>query len=277
MAVTTGDSLSKIEVESILETFSQLKTGGKLCFKGNEVCIESASSVLRTASSLAGYFTGSEWSRDVNNLSSIIKKISTLQLDGLITDDYFVLANKVDSAIKGLMVLEKNYPGISKGKQKEVVSQAVLSLRQFYDKVESFNDRLKSEIEELAQGITLRDELFQKVLIKTEVILSESVEPIQVNEVNDAQSEQLNNPVAEELERAASELEPVLEEIEKRAIRSDSENIREQEFFELLSRRQQESAEDQKANRAIMEKWGISIPPRAPQPSQELLTGAVNR
>lgn len=166
----TVTSLTSPEVKAILDQLAQLKQGGKLCFKGNEVSLESASALLRTGASWIGYACGTGWSRDINDLTSIVQRVSEFfnqELDG---DQILIMADKVQSAISGLDVLKIEY-SLQADKAK-VVENAITRLSIVSSQmmrsiilIAQQMERLKMENEELK----IQKEVTQSFLQQTEV------------------------------------------------------------------------------------------------------------
>jgi len=212
---------------------ASLRGGGKLCFKGNEVAVESASSVLRTASSWCSYALRTGWNRDINNLTRIVRELTQLPCDELKGDEILILASKVQDAIKGLEVLKASYFD----EKQKIVADAIDHLKFFssdlMDSIITFAqqiDHLKMENADLQIKLRVMEEMLEKV--GSEVQDSDQVI---------AQDEVLPDDVPDpEEERWQS---------------------KEQEYYDSLLAIRESIKKDRAVNLEIMRKWNFSIPP----------------
>lgn len=138
MSLTIGSKQFQQSL-SFLRTLSSLKdptnTSAKLCFRCStlEVCLESASSLTRTAFGLATRIIGSEWSRDLEELPRLTRTVTTILTGALIEQgnegDLFHTITEIQSAIEGLKALNQNqYAGTRTTDKYLLVEEAAQNL-----------------------------------------------------------------------------------------------------------------------------------------------------
>ena len=165
MSLQVQQKLNKVEFDSLLDRLSELQAGGKLCFRANELSIESAASVIRTGARVLGYAFGGGWSRDINDLTPLIQKISDFALaKSQAEEDLEILNYKIELAIKGLNTLELAYE--NDAQKMEIVTAAKRKLQDISGIFTSVIRHKKSSILDLYQEFRLQQQQCAAVSIQ---------------------------------------------------------------------------------------------------------------
>lgn len=269
MSATNTISLTK--AEAILDKFAQLKDGGKLCFKADEVSLETASSFARTASSWGSYAWGSGWSRDINDLTGIVAKVSVcieqqISTQSIEADQVLILADKVQSALQGLEILKSAYqqPALQSAKV-QVVEGAISQL-------EKLSEKMMKSLTLMAQQI---NNLKKENAHLTGLLLSQNEQLSQQSEALSSQSQQLASLTLayQQLQVELASLKVELEEVKKTAGSEEKEETKaseadcaveveevvekdeeEEAFFASIAARRKEIAADREANARIKQR-----------------------
>lgn len=267
----SANALSQNEVMSVLDTFAQLKDGGKLCFKNNEVSIESSSSVMRTAYSFVSYALGSGWSREISNLTNVIQKLTTFfdqvgSDDELYLHEVVILAHKIQSAVDGLEVLKTVYSSKDKEVQNKTVEAAISQLRnislKMRDRIILFGQQIGQQISTLkSENLAIRRELEEtkkSLGMKINLLATENQElRLELEKTKTLlhreavrKQEEIAQKIAEDTKACGEELDPAVAAEEE----DNTRVAKEREFVESFTKFSRAFAQDVKENDEFMKK-----------------------